>query len=270
MGVRRDLSGERYGNLTVLEKAEGLQDRYYVWLCRCDCGKELLVNTRNLTAHRMTHCGCKSNKTQRRAEEDKSSKKKKPKYKDITGYRKGQLTALYPTDKRDNKGSVIWHCRCDCGNEIELSESDIVFGFYVSCGCVRRQRLDNFGQNDNLTFIDGTCVEWLANRKNRADNTSGFRGVYKRGKDSYRVCIGLQGKRYDLGHYKSFDEAVAVRLDVEKHLHDGFLTSWSLWKEMAEKDEEWAKDNPFFFSVKMEERKFLISSAVTKTLEFQY
>ena len=40
--------------------------------------------------------------------------------KDLTGQRFGRLTALYPTNRRDYKGSVIWHCRCDCGNETDV------------------------------------------------------------------------------------------------------------------------------------------------------
>ncbi|MBQ0037231.1 MAG: hypothetical protein KBS74_01015 [Clostridiales bacterium] len=166
-----DLTGERFGNLTVLEKAEGLRDRYYTWHCCCDCGNEIVVNTKNLTAHRTTHCGCRSSELRNAHQKPKDragmkygaltalrmigksdegaflwkcecgkhiivpakqlqrNKAKdcgcgmgeKPKYKDITGQRKGRLTALYPTDKRDGKGSVIWHCKCDCGGEIKLN-----------------------------------------------------------------------------------------------------------------------------------------------------
>ena len=317
-----DLTGMRFGNLVVTGKAEGLQDRYYTWRCCCDCGNEIVVNTKNLTAHRTTHCGCKSSKLRNSHQkpQDRTGKKYgaltalkmvgksemgaflwecececgnhitvtakqlqrngikdcgcgrgiKPMYKDLTGQRKGQLTALCPTDKRDGKGSVIWRCRCDCGNEIEMTESDFVFGGSVSCGCVRQQRWDDFLPAQWLTFVDGTCVEWLANRKSRADNTSGFRGVYKLGDAQFRAGIGLQGKRYHLGTYKTFDEAVAVRLAVEEFLHDGFIACFEEWKKKAETDEQWAARNPFFFDVEKDQRTFQIKSAVTELKEFQY
>lgn len=41
--------------------------------------------------------------------------------KDITGQRFGRFTALYPLEKRDKGGYVIWVMRCDCGNTEERS-----------------------------------------------------------------------------------------------------------------------------------------------------
>lgn len=322
MSKRKDLSGERFGNLTVLEKAEGLRDGYYTWRCRCDCGNEIIVSTKNLTACRTTHCGCKASilRNTHQKPKDRTGKKygaltalkmvgksdmgaflwecececgkritvpakllergavkdcgcgrgDKPKYRNLTGKRKGQLTVLYPTDKRDGKGSVIWCCRCDCGNEIEMSESDFMFGCSVSCGCVRQQRWEEFLPAQWLTFVDGTCVEWIASRKNRSDNTSGFRGVYKLGNSQFRAGIGLQGKRYHLGTYKTFDEAVAVRLSVEEFLHAGFISCYEKWQKKAAADERWAAQNPFYFDVDKDQRTFRIKSAVTEQKEYQY
>ena len=59
--------------------------------------------------------------------------------KDLTGRRFGRLLAEYPTDRRDHRGSVYWHCRCDCGNELDVSESSLMHGRYQSCGCLRKE-----------------------------------------------------------------------------------------------------------------------------------
>ena len=49
MKVTRIQPGQRYGALTVLERVAGntrfSQNR---WLCRCDCGLELIVTSNNL------------------------------------------------------------------------------------------------------------------------------------------------------------------------------------------------------------------------------
>lgn len=46
----------------------------------------------------------------------------------------GKITALYPTDKRDRKGRIIWKCRCDCGNEFELAASHVSsYGMCAKC-----------------------------------------------------------------------------------------------------------------------------------------
>lgn len=56
---------------------------------------------------------------------------------ELTGKRYGKLTVLNKTDKRKN-GCIIWHCRCDCGNEIELSSRKLKSGVTNSCGCEAR------------------------------------------------------------------------------------------------------------------------------------
>lgn len=40
---------------------------------------------------------------------------------DLSGQKFGLLTAMYPTERRDHRGSVYWHCVCECGNEIDVS-----------------------------------------------------------------------------------------------------------------------------------------------------
>ena len=72
------------------------------------------------------------------------------------------------------------------------------------CGCRKREIMASVG--DNLTFIDGTCIEWIRSRKHRRDNTSGFRGVYKHG-NKWRVSIGFKGKHYHIGTFDEFAEA---------------------------------------------------------------
>lgn len=52
-----DLTGQRYGKLAVLAPAENVGSRT-AWHCRCDCGRELSVTTRQLRAGRRTSCGC--------------------------------------------------------------------------------------------------------------------------------------------------------------------------------------------------------------------
>lgn len=59
-----DITGERFGRLTVIERSERTQtsrnnDRKYVfWRCRCDCGNETEVITSHLTSGKVVSCGC--------------------------------------------------------------------------------------------------------------------------------------------------------------------------------------------------------------------
>jgi hypothetical protein len=57
-GVEDDLSGQRFGRLTVLRRHVKVRRGWY-WLCRCDCGAEKAILRANLTGgSRTTSCGC--------------------------------------------------------------------------------------------------------------------------------------------------------------------------------------------------------------------
>jgi len=57
-----DLSGQRFGRLTVLERTENKQYRcgqvQAQFLCRCDCGNEITVLGGNLKSGHTQSCGC--------------------------------------------------------------------------------------------------------------------------------------------------------------------------------------------------------------------
>lgn len=54
---------------------------------------------------------------------------------DLAGIQLGHLTVLEATDHRSSQGSIIWRCRCDCGNEILLPSSSIRNSHIADCGC---------------------------------------------------------------------------------------------------------------------------------------
>ena len=43
MGKIKDLTGQRFGKLTVLEITEERRNRQVVWKCQCDCGNIVYV-----------------------------------------------------------------------------------------------------------------------------------------------------------------------------------------------------------------------------------
>lgn len=52
-----DLTGQRFGRLTVLQKAK-TDGRITRWLCRCDCGNEKVVRRDHLLNGNASSCGC--------------------------------------------------------------------------------------------------------------------------------------------------------------------------------------------------------------------
>lgn len=231
--IAEDLSGLVFGELTVLEKVENKTGRTR-WKCRCSCGRETIVTARNLKAGRTKSCGCRQYKRNKI-------------HLDLTGQRFGRLKVLYLNEIREENGKTIWHCICDCGQEIDVVEESLIYGNCKSCGCLKREVWENIP--NQLHRIDGTCVEWLEKRKHRSDNTSGFRGVYQTKSGAYRVTLGFKGKRFYLGTYKSYEEAVGVRLDAEKQVHERFIRAYYSWKEEVDSEEETKKEIPLIFEV---------------------
>lgn len=114
--------GSRVGLLTVAEPTGQRKAGYMVWRCRCDCGGEILLDTRCLQRGLVRDCGCRTSV--------------KPGQKDISGMRFGKLTAIRPTEERSSRGSIIWICRCDCGEEARVELGQLVSGMRKSCGCL--------------------------------------------------------------------------------------------------------------------------------------
>ena len=149
---------------------------------------------------------------------------------DLSGQKFGLLTAMYPTEHRDYRGSVLWHCVCECGNEIDVSAGALLDGNNRSCGCLKDKNQKQIAQRRHL--VDGTCVEVLEKRKKRRDNESGFRGVfYLKNSNRYRVDIGFKGKRYYVGLFEDYDEAVQARLEAENLIHNSFINIWKEWNQ---------------------------------------
>ena len=62
MGKLIDETGNVYGHLTVLKRADNIitpNGRSHVaWLCKCDCGNEIITTGKNLRNGMVRSCGC--------------------------------------------------------------------------------------------------------------------------------------------------------------------------------------------------------------------
>jgi hypothetical protein len=53
-----DLTGRRFGRLTVVSRVVSLSDRRTRWVCRCECGGETVTSTKHLRRGKARSCGC--------------------------------------------------------------------------------------------------------------------------------------------------------------------------------------------------------------------
>lgn len=56
-----DLTGQRFGKLTVIKQWTANKYRKTRWLCKCDCGKEHIAIADNLKGGNTKSCGCYKN-----------------------------------------------------------------------------------------------------------------------------------------------------------------------------------------------------------------
>jgi len=73
-----------------------------------------------------------------------------PYIKDITGQKFGRLIALSKTKQAKN-GEWYWLCKCDCGNETEVTGGKLRFGWTTSCGCAWEESVKKY-ENGYLSY----------------------------------------------------------------------------------------------------------------------
>ena len=121
-----DLLGQRFGQLTVIEKTNKRKNGEIIWVCQCDCGNLTEVRGRNLRDGHTTSCGCKR--------KEAAYNMGRATIHDLTGQRFGHLLVIENTNKKYTT-NYIWKCKCDCGNICEIPGAELVCGKIKSCGC---------------------------------------------------------------------------------------------------------------------------------------
>lgn len=58
MSKKIDLTGQRFGRLVVIREYGRTKDGRVTWLCRCDCGAEVVVSSNHLRSGNTQSCGC--------------------------------------------------------------------------------------------------------------------------------------------------------------------------------------------------------------------
>lgn len=119
-----NLSGQKFGRLTAVEYVGGSK-----WKCICDCGNMTEVRTSKLKSGHTRSCGCLTTENgstlaQRTLTLD---------FDEIIGRKYGYLEVI-DYDEKDR----VCTCRCDCGNIVNVSFSDLMHKVKKSCGCKRK------------------------------------------------------------------------------------------------------------------------------------
>ena len=226
--ISYDLTGKVFGDLTVLHRADRQHKNGGIWwTCRCSCGSLHDTPGTLLMTGRKTHCGCKTQKNYYTV--------------GISGQRFHRLTALYRVKDKGGTRGALWHCRCDCGNEVDVPYNNLVYCNQKSCGCQKKEREQNLGIF--LTHVAGTSLDMLKSKKVPTDNTTGYKGVYRAG-NRFFAKIVFQKKQYYLGYHDKLEDAAEARRKAEEVLFDEFADYYGQYQQIAARTPEWAEENP--------------------------
>lgn len=127
--VMRDVQGERFGRLLVLERAPHAGTGRVAWLCACDCGNQVTRPSKNLLNGTATSCGCRKREA--------GLENVRAREVDLAGQRFGRLVVA-GEHSRPSRGVKLYCCVCDCGGERVSRHGDLQNGRVVSCGCAEK------------------------------------------------------------------------------------------------------------------------------------
>ena len=119
-----DLTGKQFGKLTVLYRDRS--KRRVMWVCQCECGRKKSIRADALISGKTKSCGMCNN--------------------DLTGQKFGRLTVLYKNGT-DKSGHLIWHCKCDCDNEVDVLATNLIQQYTQSCGCIHSEICSKRGED---------------------------------------------------------------------------------------------------------------------------
>lgn len=208
---RRDLLGKTIGRLTVI-KYIGSMGGKRKWLCRCECGNEIILNTGDLTRNKpILSCGClkKEMLTDRNINTAKRGGDSiNPEYKRLYGIWNGILTRCenknhHSYEQYGNKNIKVcdeWHdwdifkqWALDNGYSKELSIDRIdVKGNYEPSNCrwaTAEEQANNTTRNINITINNKTQTlsQWC--KEYQVDYDKARRAIVDLKKDPKKVLI---------------------------------------------------------------------------------
>ena len=131
-----DMIGTRFGQLIVVRKHDIVNsDHKYPYVCKCDCGGEVIAAKNNLVAGRTKSCGClhyQSLVDRHQSYRDKFDSQ------EWIGKTFGKLVIVEYVGYRDGSFGHCFKCSCACGGTVSsVALHNLKKGNTKTCGCSR-------------------------------------------------------------------------------------------------------------------------------------
>lgn len=152
-----NLTGQRFGSLTVVEPSGKTMRREVKWLCKCDCGNEVVVRGSSLRTKHTTTCGhCNEVRIGDR------------------------FSRLLVKDKLlidvEGKNRTFCKCECDCGKEVLVRVDGLTSGRTHSCGCYYKETVYKGGATPIKLYLRKHTEQWVRDAIAEANYTCELSG----------------------------------------------------------------------------------------------
>lgn len=235
MGKLIDLTGKRFGKLTVIKKSDyyispkGLKDMQ--WECECDCGNTVNVRGSQLRSGMTKSCGCLQK------ELASSSNKKYNTYNLDGNYGIGYTSKgeefYFDLDDYDRIKNYCWFFNCGYvsthmnknGKRVMVSMHRFIMGcennnLYVDHIHGSNTKNDNRKSNLRIATPNQNTMNHGVSQNNKSGATGVFWYKYN---NKWRAYISVNNRRINLGYFENFDDAVAARKAAEEK----YFGEWS-------------------------------------------
>ncbi len=220
-----DITGQKFGRLTVISHSGSNEDRRSLWLCKCDCdGKEVTVTGKELRNGSVKSCGCLSREiSSKNGKLNKKyntydltgeygigyTQKDEPFYFDLEDFDLIKDYCWFITKKEKmvygglgSKRILLHRLVMDCPDDMQVDH-------------LYQLRYDN--RKSQLRIVNNSQNQM--NTKIRSNNTSGVKGVYFHN-DSMKWASNIKaGGKCWCKEFIKKEDAIAYRkmLEVEHH-----------------------------------------------------
>jgi len=213
----KNLIGKSFGHLTV-KSLNYSDNRGASWNCKCECGKEIILQTSHILGTKNRNpdksCGCMN-----KAQDGNTIKHKR-------------IYSIYKCMmNRCNNGKVDNYERYG-GKGVTVCDEWNTFNPFLTWSLANGYKEDlTIDRKDSKNQYSPSNCRWVdyfvqaTNKCIYKNNTTGYKGVsYSKDFKLYRAYIMRNKIKKELGYFKTLEEAVKARKDIEeKYIRTGTL-----------------------------------------------
>lgn len=241
MAKAKDLTGQRFGRLTVLERAPNIiyssGSSATAWVCKCDCGNTVIIAGGHLKRKKNAtkSCGCIA-KENAMKQLNKIHNNELPSYKKYNNYDLSGKFGIGYIENANKNGINYFYFDLEDYNKIKNYSWHFARGYIEAWDYLNSEKktnirlhrlimncpddliIDHINHNtfdnrkENLRMVSDLENAWNHIPKNKY----GVLGItYNKKKETYIVRITVNHKRLYIGSFKNINDAIKARKEAE-------------------------------------------------------